>query len=242
MSTRVAWLFAILLLLAPATPASAADRPTREPTLAEAKADFDKADKELNAAWAAAQAKLTPGEFASLREDQRAWVQSRDLQAESDPAAAGAKDAEYYTNAAAITRSRTAWLRGLLAGEGTPDSLTGRWSDSYGGTLQLVEKDGELFFTIEVVRGPTAHTGELSGVAKWNAPIGWFSDKGRDASKTEETNLSFRWRNRRLEVVGANTMPYHGARAYFDGDYVRIGSLSASERAELIKSATTPDP
>lgn len=208
----------------------------REPTLPEAKADFDRADKELNAAWGQAQAKLTPSEFATLREEQRAWVQYRDQQAGADSAKPGERNAEYYATAAELSRSRAAWLRGLAKGDSV-ESLTGRWSDSYGADLRIVEKAGKLYFSLEVVRGPTSHTGGLAGVAAWNSPIGWFSDKGLDASKTEETNLSFRLQSRRLELVGANTSHYHGARAYFDGFYVRTGDLSAKEQADLVKQA-----
>lgn len=213
----------------------------RELTLKEAQADFEKADRELNAAWTFAQSKLTPAEFAALRDDQRAWLQYRDRQAAPDageaPAAGAPKSAEYYSTAAEISRQRAKWLRALAQPEA--DALTGRWGDSYGGSLLIVETAGRLYFAFEVVRGPTSHTGELAGVASWNSPIGWWSDKGLDKDKTDESNLAFRKRNRRLEVTGANTGQYHGARAYFDGDYVRLGTLTAEENAKVVQEAKT---
>ena len=117
------------------------------------------------------------------------------------------------------------------------ETLTGLWIDSYGGTLSVVQQEGRLLFTCEVVRGPTSHTGEISGIASWNQRIGWFSDKGRDAEKTEESNLAFVDRDGCLEVIGANTSEYHGARAYFDGTYCKVGPLDEKEQAELIKAA-----
>lgn len=42
-----------------------------------------------------------------------------------------------------------------------------------------------------------------------------------------------------LEIIGANTSHYHGARAYFDGDYCKIGELDAKQKAEVTKSAET---
>jgi hypothetical protein len=39
--------------------------------------------------------------------------------------------------------------------------------------------------------------------------------------------------------VGANTGNYHGARAYFDGEYVKTSSLSAKSQAKIVKSAKT---
>jgi hypothetical protein len=69
--------------------------------------------------------------------------------------------------------------------------------------------------------------------------MGWFSDKGRDKERPTRTNLSFILRGRKLEVVGANTGYYHGARAYFDGEYVKTSSLSAKSQAKIVKSAKT---
>lgn len=228
--------FVLLLSLLSALPA-------REPTLKEAQADFDKADKELNAAWAVAQSKLSPEEFAAVREEQRIWLKERDRQAglpdasEGAAAVAAGKTAEYYTTVADNTRSRARWLRALA--ESDTSTLSGRWSDGIGGTLLIVEREGKMHFSFEVVRGPTAHTGGVAGIATWNDPIGWWSDKGLDKSRTDETNLAFRLRNRRLEVAGANTGFYHGARAYFDGNYIRLGPLSPKESAELVKEASS---
>ena len=219
-----------------------ADAEDKRPTLKQAQADFGVADEELNEAWLAEKAKLTPGQFADLKEEQRGWLEHRDHLAFS-PGYSGVdldakepkKTVEYLSTAAALTEARVLWLKGLLRPE--PESLTGTWTDSYGGHMEIVEKDGTLFFTIEVVRGPTAHLGGIAGMAVWNHPIGWFSDKGRDKSKTTETNLAFHWRDNRLEVTGANTSEYHGARAYFDGRYVRVGDLDEVAKGKVQKDA-----
>ncbi len=213
------------------------------PTLKEAKAAFDKADANLNAAWEAVKKDFDASRFNALKEDQKAWVEYRDYTATS-PGFSGApadeakakQSPEYFSTAATLTASRTAWLKGLLAKD-TGASLTGEWSDSYGGHMEIVEKDGKLHFSIEVVRGPTAHLGSLAGLAAWNDPIGWFSDKGRDKTKEEETNLSFVLRDGKMQLTGANTSAYHGARAYFDGDYVRVASLDAKAQATVLKAA-----
>ena len=147
--------------------------------------------------------------------------------------------AAYFDAASSLTGSRTDWLNGLLAPLPQNGSLTGYWIDSYGGHLELVENDGKLHFVIEVVRGPTVHLGGIAGIATWNQTIGWFSDKGREEGKDDETNLSFTHRNNQLEVIGANTMWYHGARAYFDGHYVRTGPLSDTQQLRVMKAAAT---
>ena len=215
----------------------------RKPTLAEAKAEFEKQDRALNAAWEQVKKALSPGDFAALKEEQRGWVEWRDEMAAS-PGYSGAtgdeaqrkQSAPYFATAAGLTEERAAWLQGLISK--TPqDTVTGIWTDSYGGVLEMVEKDGTLYFSINVVRGPSAHLGQLAGVGQWNDVIGWFSDKGRDKSRKDVTNLAFVLDRTKLRIAGANTQHYHGARAYFDGQYVRTGSLDAKAQAAVIKAA-----
>jgi len=208
-------------------------------TLAEAKAAFTKADKALNEAWAAAKKTLEESEFAALQIKQRDWVKYRDDQARGanrdngDPETK--QTAAYFETAAELTSSRADWLRGRVTNE--DESLTGLWIDSFGATLQIVEEKERLLFVVEVVRGPTFHTGSIAGVAAWNAPLGWFSDKGRENDKTEVSNLAFVSRGNVLEIIGANTTHYHGARAYFDGEYCKAGKLDEKTKAEVMKAA-----
>lgn len=217
----------------------------KPPTLKEAKAEFEKQDKALNAVWEQVKKELGAGEFAVLKEEQRSWVEWRDDLAAS-PGYSGAEgdeaqrkqSAAYFATAAGLAGDRTAWLRGLIAKQ-ADESMTGSWTDSYGGMIEIVEKDKKLHFSINVVRGPTAHAGALSGIAQWNESIGWFSDKGLDKEKTDETNVAFVLDGAKLGITGANTQHYHGARAYFDGEYVKTGKLDAKAQAEVLKAAKT---
>lgn len=210
----------------------------------QAKAKFEKADKALNEAWAEAKAALGEAEFNKLKESQRAWVKYRDYLARS-PLYSGADSQgelaldspDYLSAAAELEDMRTEWLRALVKDKAAEETLTGVWTDSYGGTLQIVQREGELFFIVECVRGPTSHVGGLSGVAEWNQTIGWYSDEGLDKDKEEVTNLSFTLRDNQLEIIGANTGHYHGARAYFDGSYVKTGGLNAKAQAKVVKAA-----
>lgn len=211
----------------------------------QAKALYEKADRALNDAWAVARKVLPESDYNVLKESQRAWVAHRDYLARS-PMFAGAEGAEelsldapeYLEAAAGLTDMRTSWLKGLVKDSGE-DSLTGVWTDSYGGRIEIVEREGHLHFVMQCVRGPTSHIGGLAGVAAWNQTIGWFSDKGHADGKDDETNLSFVLRAKKLEVIGANTGYYHGARAYFDGDYVRVEALSAKQQAKIVNAAKT---
>jgi uncharacterized protein YecT (DUF1311 family) len=224
--------------------ALAAPKEEKSPTLKQAQAEFEKADRDLNAAWA--ELKKQVGGTAELVAKQQAWIGYRDRIATS-PTVTGLpgdrwdekvarKTPEYFQCAAEMSRDRAAWLRGY-GGPFNDSDLSGHWSDSYGGDLQIVQKGGKLFFEVEVVRGPTAHNGSLAGVASWNSPLGWFSDKAGEKDKPGETNLAFVLENPILRVFGAHTQPYHGLRAYFDGDYVRVRNLTADEKRKLEKAA-----
>ena len=61
--------------------------------------------------------------------------------------------------------------------------------------------------------------------------------QGRDSSRTDVTNLSFNLDGKKLTLIGANTSYYQGARAYFDGDYVRVNRLSDKRKAQVLKAA-----
>lgn len=229
----------VALLLAMTTCVSGAEEP-KPKTLAEAKAEFAKADKALNAAWAAAKKALGESEFAELQVKQRDWLKYREDQARGanrdNGEPEGKQSAAYFETSAALTQSRADWLRGRV-GNDNDDSLTGIWTDSFGGTLEIVQEEDRLFFEIEVVRGPTFHSGSIAGVAKWNSPLGWFSDKGREKEKTEESNLAFVSRGAVLEIIGAETSYYHGARAYFDGEYCKVSKLEEKRKAQIVQEA-----
>lgn len=232
--------FILLVLTACFSPAHAQGKPLSAKA---AKAVFDKADHALNEAWAAAKQALPESEFNKLKEEQRAWVDYRDYLARS-PLYTGtngqdelALDEPAYLEAAAgLEETRTEWLKALIH-EWKDETLTGYWTDSYGGSIEVVEREGHLHFVVQCVRGPTSHVGGLAGSAVWNPNIGWFSDKGLDKDKTDVTNLSFILRDKKLEITGANTGFYHGARAYFDGSYVKVKTLDAKAQAKIVKAA-----
>ena len=238
------------MLVSPVVAAAQEEKPQKEPTFAEAKAAFAKTDRALNEAWSAVKTALSGRELTEATQAQRDWLEFRDGRAKEESELAGEKDvrrsAHWHTTAAELSESRAQWLRARAqAAKTMPETLTGSWIDSYGGTMQLVQQEGRLLFNIDVVRGPTYHTGGVAGVASWNDRIGWWSDKGREAEKTEESNLAFVDRGGVLEVIGANTSYYHGARAYFDGLYCKVGPLDPKEQAEVSKTAESgevPEP
>ena len=236
--------FLLTCLATPILPAEEASEP-KPPTLPEAKAAYDKADKRLNAVWAKAKTELDAATMATLTTEQRDWLAYRDEQSLTSVDTDGKEvpeeklkqTAEFLDSAAGMMDRRATWLESLLKDPGAKDSLTGVWSDSFGGELDIVQTGAKFYFTVDVVRGPSFHTGNIGGLASWNDPLGWFSDKGKDPEKKEETNLAFIRRNLKMEIVAANAGDYGGARAYFDGHYVRIAKLSEKQAAKVKKEA-----
>jgi len=86
------------------------------------------------------------------------------------------------------------------------------------------ESPKTLTFEISVVRGPTAHTGALAGVAEFKEPdLAVFVDKDEEAfSDGKPATVRFRFRAHELVVEAENTSFYHGIRAFFDGTYYRL--------------------
>lgn len=143
--------------------------------------------------------------------------------------------------------SRAVWMRrlpgtgwssrnGLKAwkGIGKSKDWDGQYRDGYGGRLAMVRRGAKLHFVLEVVRGPTHHTGSITGVAEVNGAMARFA--GEAPGDERPTWLSF-LKNRngdgRVEIIGENTQPFHGARAYFDGHYLRVAELSPQEKEEV---------
>lgn len=76
---------------------------------------------------------------------------------------------------------------------------------------------------MEVVRGPTYHTGNLSGVMQVNGERARFSDGGGEDAEAGEAWLDWKQVDgQRIELEATNAQQYHGARAYFDGVYLRV--------------------
>ena len=209
--------------------------------LAKAKAAFSKADKNLNDAWTAMRKKVPERVFAEFKTKQREWIEARDRQAlesaRPKEAAAAKGSPEYWSTATRLTEERAQWLQRLVKNE--LDGLTGLWVDGESGMIEIVERKNQLFFVFHVVR--RKNPGILAGVAAWNRHIGWFSDKGREADKTDETNLSFTARDGYLEVIGANTSYYHGPHVYFDGSYYRIAQLTEKAEQDTVAQAERGD-
>ena len=208
---------------------------------------YSKSDDALNEIYQKARKSLPEKEFSDLVLEQRKWIQYRDYRAENAARTdGGAKEgrekenSEYWATAAAITDTRTAIIRGLLDYEKiSSKTWEGIWTDGKGGILQILEKkDGSFRFLIQVVRGPTYHNGQISGTAKTNENHARFAVTGDGADR--ETWLNFFRDQKRLKITGINTQYFHGARAYFDGVYVRTSAIDEKEFEAELKELSAP--
>ena len=219
-------------------------------SLAEATAKFAKVDQELNREYTAAKKTLPDHEFNELRDQQRDWLEYRDNRTKmfmafdhrDVPEGQEKESAAYWEMMIDLTETRILILKAWQI-QNDPELWSGRYTDGYGGYMEIFQEGKILYFTIEVVRGPTYHLGSIGGIAVTNQTSARFTDleQRKKDNDDEETWLTFDKELRHLKVSGVNTGHYHGARAYFDGKYMRIDTLSEEEAAKLKKSATTPN-
>lgn len=222
-----------MICLALASPALTS--PALAGELKKAKAEFSKQDRELNQVYSVLRNQLPAPLFNVLRDEQRAWIGYRDYM--SDWQAFGkepATTADCWDMAAGITESRIEWLIAWTLRD-KRKAWSGRYIDSHGGRLSIMEKDGQLLFRVSVVRGPTFHLGTISGELKVKDSKASHEVRVEpDAKLTRITITSLGDGSGRLKLEGENTQWFHGARAYFDGKYIWAGELTEEEKKAVL--------
>lgn len=196
-----------------------------------AKRNCAAADAALNKTFQALRKKLAADELKELRDQQRKWLEYRDYMAADQPRQNGFRgndpkqSAHYWDAMADLTEARTEFLRASFDST-LPKGITGFYEDSHGGSLNLEERADGVGFQIEVVRGPTSHTGSLSGLATLTGDKAFYKEQLDPGEDREPCEMTFSFSNgRRVKVEGKNTEYYHGARAYFTGTYFKTAKL-----------------
>ena len=204
--------------------------------LEDAKAEFARQDAALNKAYAGLKKDLEPEIFALVKEDQRGWLEYRDAISDFQTGGEEKDDSVvWFETAAGMSESRVEWLEAWRKAT-LREGWEGRYSDGYGGLLEIVEEDGKVHFRVSVVRGPTFHSGEIGGVLRTNGGTGWFETKGEDSEDpTWLTLLSESDGSGRITIHGENTSYFHGMRAYFEGSYLWLGKLSDEDRKAVLE-------
>jgi uncharacterized protein YecT (DUF1311 family) len=193
---------------------------------------YQAADTWLNETYQQAREKLAAGSFADLKKREADWIPYRDYFAEQS---AGLNpNTESLPKAVVrlqslreLTLSRISFIRSLLD-DSLPVGINAVYRDEYGGELNLEKDDGGIKFRLSVVRGPTLHTGDVSGRVVLKNGIGVYRDP--DPPKDEApAEIRFHVLNdRRVEIKAHNDGYLHGARAYFDGVYFKSGPLTTN--------------
>lgn len=198
---------------------------------------FKESDYELNQVYRQLQKELPPDHGLELKMSSRRWIRNKEyfcgFQAELESGRKDPKNATYYSCLLKFTRSRILFLRQGFAREGVKPGKPGSYDDGEGGRLTLKKKTDDRFeFTMEVVRGPTAHIGEIGGAftlhgRKGEFRSGEFCDRNKNEKDEKEANdtccrLTFDFRKYHVKVVEQNCSMYHGAKAYFTGEYRKV--------------------
>ncbi|HEV2842142.1 MAG TPA: lysozyme inhibitor LprI family protein [Chthoniobacterales bacterium] len=199
--------------------------------LDQAKRRFALADAALSKTFDALRKRLRANEFRDLRDRQRKWLEYRDYIASDQPRQNGFEGSDlkespdYWEAMADLTKSRTEFLRAAFD-EVLPKGITGVYQDSYGGELKLEETPKGVAFSINVVRGPTLHTGGLTGVATRKRNAAMYKEQVEEGEDRQPCELTFTFIDGHIvKLEGKNTEHYHGARAYFIGTYFKVAAL-----------------
>jgi uncharacterized protein YecT (DUF1311 family) len=197
---------------------------------------YEESDTWLNEIYRQAKDDLASGPFADLKKREADWITYRDSFAEQTAeinanAESLSKEVVRLQSLRDLTMSRIQFIRHLLD-TSLPAGISAVYRDEYGGELDLEKDDKGVKFSLSVVRGPTAHTGEISGRIVLRSGTGIFRDPNPlEGELPAEIKLSV-LDDRRVEIKARHDRYLRGARAYFDGVYFKSGPLTESIEAE----------
>ena len=193
------------------------------------KTQYEKADLELNRLYKKIITTLNTTDKKELINNEIDWINTKEYICgfQAQLAQMDTKDiiknVEYYNCLKDFTQTRIEYLQSYLNKNLTND-ITGYYTDSMGGILEITRnKNNTINFNLTVVRGPTAHIGELDGIIKINKKSGEY----KDTEMCKELNtpcckLTFQIFDEKIVVKEYDCQAFHGVRAYFDGTYRKI--------------------
>lgn len=202
---------------------------SEEEALARAMAEYQKQDLLLNDFYEELMSRLTQEQKADLRDRQRAWIEHKEYMAGFQARAPEGEEqnhAIYWETAAYMTQSRTGFLKFVYNNKEVSPSVSGTYIDERGGTLSILERADDWIFHIDVVRGPTYHLGFVRGEAAKDGEGANFEEWREEyIFDGKAAKISFKREGSKVIIEGENTGAYHGARAYFDGEYFKVTDL-----------------
>jgi uncharacterized protein YecT (DUF1311 family) len=189
--------------------------------------EFAAADAQLNAVYKTLRSQLGEPIRGELQENSRGWIQMKEYNCEFQAemmqnVGDDTRQAEFYRCALAYTTERTHYLGRAFGRAGVGAGLTGEYDDGFAGNLKFKQsaKKDTYKFQIAVVRGPTAHIGEIDGeVFIPNGESGVYEERP-DCSGIKEAalkpraepccRLDFRLKNRKGFVRSKSKKPTAG--------------------------------
>ena len=184
--------------------------------------EFESADRRLQRVTEAIYEDLGETQREELQADALRWAGYRDELC-GDPEGMQTEDqTALFACRLELTNERMDYVRRAFSGEGVGPGRTGVYDDGFGGQLTLRSSEAEaLQFTIDVVRGPTAHMGQVSGeIQVRNGQARFQSEANCEGNPC--CTLEFRFFERAVQVTEGNCSEFHGLRAYFNGRYRKI--------------------
>ena len=191
---------------------------------------FAEADRELNAVYKRLYATFETARQKAMQDNSRRWIVYKDELCLESTAINNNLTPQQAKNSAGysaclydLTVARTAYLKRAFAQEGVAPGLAGTYDDGFGGTLTLKPANGDTYaFHIEVVRGPTYHTGDVEGDVHLQTGPATFVQAVDCGEETPCCRLTFTRAPMFIAVEEDNCGMFHGARAYFSGEYRKV--------------------
>ncbi len=196
------------------------------------KARYEVVDKALNEVFSELKKVMPAERFEEMRKDQRGWVDYKTYMCDWVGGEKGQLSPDWWEMAVSLTEARIPYLK-AWKGVGEDFAWPGIYEDGRGGALYIEKRGDKLHFKVSVVRGPTYHSGEISGVMQVNEKRARFSDAGIQGKDAGEAWLDLKQIDgQRIELEATNAQYYHGARAYFDGIYLRVDAKGLIPKTE----------
>ncbi len=129
----------------------------------------------------------------------------------------------YWRTSANMTLYRIEWMR-HFKGDLVSTEVTGSYLDGMGGILSIEKtEDGDWKFACNVVRGVSMDTGFVRGVAKVEGNVGtWVDTDGKAFVGARPATIELIHQDNWVRLIPQDTRYYQGARAYFDGTYLKV--------------------
>ncbi|MBN2430530.1 MAG: DUF1311 domain-containing protein [Acidobacteria bacterium] len=190
--------------------------------------EYEAADVELNRVYRQVRRAIPPEQREALRQDERLWIEykenvcgfQKEIAGGGDPAGEQA----YWECLRDMTRERIHYLQ-AWTGEGVSPGWVGEYADGLGGSLYIRPGPDPASheFELLVVRGPTAHIGEVRGTIRVVDQVAVFRETEECPEPPDKCcRLTFTFAARRVQVEAEHCEYLRGVRAYFAGKYIKI--------------------